>query len=157
MIKRLVNPAKALRTMRKTPTILEHILRDITQEQAATLRDGPDGWSILYIVCHLRDLEDGFIARVHTLLNEQPDAVLKGIDIHALVELNNYSAADLRQALATFSVRREQFIALLEGLTDEQWLLAGMHPDQGPSNVIDVAVNTGLHDVDHIEQIIRCT
>jgi hypothetical protein len=156
MIKRLVNPAKALRTMRKTPTILERVLQDVSQEQAATLRDGPDGWSILYIVCHLRDLEDGFMARVHTLLNEQPDAVLKGIDIHALAEHNNYAAADLREALATFATRRAQFIAMLETLNDEQWLLAGIHPEQGPATVLDVAINTGLHDIDHIEQIVRC-
>jgi len=31
-----------------------------------------------------------------------------------------------------------------------------MHPSQGPATLLDVAVNAGLHDVDHLEQIIRC-
>ncbi|NJM07432.1 DinB family protein [Candidatus Gracilibacteria bacterium] len=96
------------------------------------------------------------MARVRTLLDEQPDAVLAGIDIHALAQQNDYAAADLRAALATFIARRQQFIAVLEALSDEQWLLAGVHPEQGPATVLDVAVNSGLHDIDHIEQIIRC-
>jgi hypothetical protein len=42
MIHQLVNPAKALRTLRKTPVLLDRLLRGLTQAQAATLRDGGD-------------------------------------------------------------------------------------------------------------------
>lgn len=36
------------------------------------------------------------------------------------------------------------------------WLRAGTHPAQGPATLLDVAINAGLHDVDHLEQLARC-
>jgi len=31
-----------------------------------------------------------------------------------------------------------------------------VHPEQGPGTLLDVAVNAGLHDLDHLEQLARC-
>jgi hypothetical protein len=152
---RLLNPAKALRTLRKTPAILAAILEGVTQEQARTLRDGDDGWSVLFIACHLHDYEQIYTQRVYAML-EQHNPTFAVTENEELVRLNNYAAQDLRQILAGRQERRHAFIALLEGLTDAQWLLPGLHPAQGPATVLDVAINTGLHDVDHIEQITRC-
>jgi hypothetical protein len=73
-----------------------------------------------------------------------------------LIQGNNYAAADLHQVMGEIARLRGELIALLEPLTDEQWLLAGVHPSQGPATLLDVAINTGLHDVDHLEQIVHC-
>jgi hypothetical protein len=154
-MRQLVNDVKALRTMRKTPTILTTVLHGVTQEQAVALRDGPDGWSVLYIVCHLRDLETVFIQRAQDLL-AMPNATLAVVSNEELIRLGDYDAQDMRAALKAYLERRQAFIALLESLDDEQWIRSGAHPVQGPATVLDVAVNAGLHDVDHIEQIIRC-
>ena len=51
----LINPAKALRTLRKTPILLEALLEGITQEQAEALYD--DDWNVIFVVCHMRDFE----------------------------------------------------------------------------------------------------
>jgi hypothetical protein len=152
---RLVNPAKALRTLRKGPPLLHAVLAAVTQEQALTARDGADGWSVLWIVCHMRDVEALFTQRVRDLL-EQPDPVFTVVPNEELIRQGDYDRQELRAALVAYVTRREALIALLEPLTDAQWLRAGTHPLQGPATLLDVAVNAGLHDVDHLEQIVRC-
>lgn len=152
---RLVNPAKALRTMRKTPPLLVSLLEGVTQAQARSLRDGPDGWSVLWIVCHLRDIEAIFTQRARDLL-AAPNPVFQVTENEELIRRGDYDRQDLRAALEAYLAGRRAFIALLEPLSEEQWLLAGTHPSQGPATLLDVAINTGLHDVDHLEQIARC-
>lgn len=155
MIKKLINPTKALRTIRKTPAILTTILRGVTQEQAITLRDGEDGWNVLFIVCHLRDLEGVYLHRAQDLLADEP-VFRTAPPNDELAVINNYVLQDAGQALAEYVARRRETIAVFESLTDEQWALTGVHPEQGPATMLDVAINIGLHDIDHIEQIMRC-
>jgi hypothetical protein len=150
---RLVNPSKALRTLRKTPVLLEALLAGVTQEQAEALHDGD--WNVIFIVCHMRDFEAIAAQRVRDLL-AGPNPTFAVVSNDALIRDNNYAAADLRQVVGEMARLRCELITLLESLTDEQWLLAGVHPSQGPATALDVAINAGLHDVDHLEQIARC-
>jgi hypothetical protein len=157
---RLVNPGKALRTLRKTPAILAAVLEGLTQEQAVLLRDPSAGadeerWNILYIICHLRDIEALYAMRVRDLL-DRPDPTFTLVTNEELIARGNYDAQEWREVLDDYLARRRALIELLESLRDAQWLLTGTHPTQGPATLLDVAVNIGLHDVDHIEQIIRC-
>jgi uncharacterized damage-inducible protein DinB len=153
---RLLNPAKALRTLRKNQLILQTILANTSQNEAQTRRDGADGWTILEIVCHMRDIEAIYIKRIQDLL-AVPNPIFAVVTNEVLMQRGNYQAQDMRTQLAVYLANREQLIALLEPLTDDQWLLAGEHPAQGPATLLDVAINAGLHDIDHIEQIIRCS
>lgn len=155
MIQRIINQAKALRTLRKTAALLERTLAGVTQEEAVSLRDGPDGWSVLFIVCHLRDYEIAWRERVEQII-AQDNPVFTSFDHHALIEERAYAAQDLRAVLAELAERRSALIARLEGLDDNQWLRSGVHPEQGPGTLLDVAVNAGLHDLDHLEQLARC-
>jgi hypothetical protein len=150
---RLINPAKALRTLRKTPVLLEALLEGVTQEQAEALHDGD--WNVIFDVCHMRDFEAVAAQRVRALLaGSNPAFAVVSND--ELIRDNNYAAADLRQVMGEIARLRREFIALLEALTDDQWLLEGVHPAQGPATLLDVAINAGLHDVDHLEQVVRC-
>ncbi|MBI5878601.1 MAG: DinB family protein [Chloroflexi bacterium] len=153
-MKRLINPEKALRTLRKTPVLLAALLNGVSAEQAARLRDGPDGWSMLYTLCHMRDEEAIFTQRVSDLL-ARPNPTFAYVLNDDLVARNKYDAADFHATVDEFLSRRRAFITLLEGVSDEQWQLEGVHPLQGPATLLDVALNVGLHDVDHLEQIAR--
>ena len=152
----LINPTKAFRTLRKTPHVLSHIVAPLSQEHAITWRDGAAGWSILYILCHLRDMEALYIGRVEDILS-QPNPTFRTLSNDELIRQNNYSDEQpFQTVLAEFMHRRNQLIALLEGTVENQWLRTGIHPQQGPATLLDVAINCGLHDVDHIEQIVSC-
>jgi hypothetical protein len=150
----LLNAEKALRSLRKTPVILYGLLSDVDQERAQTATDGPDGWSVLYVVCHLRDFEDVFSGRARQMV-ETDLPQFQVVDHEALVQQNRYGEQDLRQAFDGFLEKRRAFVRLLEGLTGEQWARRGVHPQTGESTVLEIALNTALHDLNHLEQIAR--
>jgi len=152
---RILSPAKALRTLRKNPLILRAVLAGISQERAEALRDGPDGWNIVYVVCHLRDYERIVTERIQLILS-QDRPLLADMNNAELIAQNRYAEQSLEATLADLARRRGALLGLLEGLTDEQWLRPGVHPAQGAGTVLDIAVNAALHDIDHIEQIVRC-
>jgi hypothetical protein len=154
MIQRVINQAKALRTLRKTAALLDRALAGVTQEEATRLTDGPDGWSALFIVCHLRDYEIAWRERIEQIIAHDA-SIFHSFDHHALVVERDYAAQDLRDELADLGARRAELIMRLEELDDKQWLRSGVHPEQGPGTLLDVAVNAGLHDLDHLEQLSR--
>lgn len=149
----VLNQQKALRSLYKTPIILGTILRDVTSEQAQEATDGPDGWSVLYIVCHLRDYESIFYDRVQSALQHDTPR-FPPVDNDGLIHSNDYATQSMREAFDAYQQKREQFMALLSGLSDAQWMRKGIHPATGEGAILDLAINTALHDVNHTEQII---
>jgi hypothetical protein len=148
----ILNPTKALRSLRKTPVILDALIGDLTQAQAVAATDGPDGWSVLEIVCHLADLEVIFSERARLLLeNDHPH--FPNVDQLALVQANDYAGQDVHEMFKRYLARRRKFITFLEGLDDVGWAREGEHPETGDTTLVTLAINTALHDVNHIEQI----
>lgn len=152
---RILNPDKALRTLRKTPALLDLVLNGLGEAAASALRDGPDGWSILYIVCHLRDYERVVAARVELMLASD-DPVLPSMDNDALARDGDYAAQSLAAVRAGLRARRAALLDRLTDLDATGWQRPGHHPQQGAATVLDVAINAGLHDIDHLEQIAHC-
>ncbi|MFV9505576.1 MAG: DinB family protein [Oscillochloridaceae bacterium umkhey_bin13] len=155
MVARIVSPAKALRTLRKTDALLTRQFAAFNQADAETLRDGPEGWSVLQIACHLRDFEVIWSQRVALMLAED-NPTFPDFDYQAAVNVNRYAEQDFATVCVKLTAQRAALIAQLEGLSDEHWLRPGLHPAQGPGTILDVAVNAGLHDLDHLEQLSRC-
>lgn len=140
--------------MRQTGDTLNHVLEQMTQTQATTLRDGPDGWTILEIVCHLRDFDTIFRERAQQILAEDtPQLVL--YDHEQMVLDRQYSAELLADVLAAYNQSRQQTIAFFEGLNEGDWARAGEHPSRGHFTLTDAALQVGAHDVNHLEQIMR--
>jgi hypothetical protein len=152
---RILNLDKALRTLRKTPTLLDFVLAGLDETTASSLRDGPDGWSILFIACHLRDYERVVAARIEAMLTAD-DPTLPGMDNDALVRDGDYAAQSFAVVREELRAKRAALLDRLAGLDATQWQRPGHHPQQGAATVLDVAINAGLHDVDHLEQIARC-
>lgn len=151
----ILNPDKALRTLRKTTLLLDHALAGLDEGAGRTLRDGPDGWSILFVVCHLRDYEQIVARRVALILSED-DPELPAIDNSAMVHEGDYAHQSLMAVREALRADRAALLDRLAALDADQWARIGHHPQQGMGTLRDVAINTGLHDVDHLEQIARC-
>ena len=150
----ILNVEKTIRSLRKTPVMLDALLKDVTHEQARQATDGPDGWSVLFIVCHLRDFEDIFCQRIRMAL-EQDCPLLPGVNQEALPAANYYAHQDFCLTLEAYLNRRHTLIGLLERLSAEEWARHAVHQEYGEGTVLDLAINVVLHDVNHIEQIVR--
>ena len=147
--------SRLIRGLKQNATVLEGILQGVSQADAAGSTDGPDGWSVLHVVCHLRDLEEIFNQRLAMIL-AGGNPTYPRVDVEAMARERDYAAQGLRAATAALRQHRRQFVATLEGLTPAQWELTGVHPAYGPQNVERLAFQTAFHDVDHLDQITRC-
>ncbi len=150
----ILNPFKALRSLHRTPVILEAVLRNVTQEQAQQFTDGPDGWSVLYVMCHIADYEFIYSERMRLML-ETDDPLFPDVDNDALIRDHNYAGQNLREAFQRYADQRRVLIALLEGLNDDQWARRGTYLTAGEGTVLTLAINIALHDLNHIEQIVH--
>ncbi|MCC6566229.1 MAG: DinB family protein [Chloroflexi bacterium] len=129
----------------------------ITAADSADLRakrDGPDGWTPLDIVCHLRDLEPLFISRAQSVIDHDNPTFVT-YNVNQLVIDNNYAAQDPAEALAELSASRARTLALFRAVQDDQWARTGIHPAYGLQTLLDVLMHIAHHDLDHIEQMTR--
>jgi len=143
--------------MEKSYKILGMVLDEVTQEQAQTLREGSDGWTILEIVCHVRDYQEIFMRRAQRMLEEDNPTIVPydATAREAMIIDNNYAGQNLREVFTDYVATRHEYIALLSGLEDEALDRTGTHPMVGTIAVTTSIFHTIMHDADHTEQIAR--
>jgi hypothetical protein len=147
---------------------------DTHDTDALGRRPDPRSWSATEILCHLRDVEELFRIRFHTILAldnpkiltwsaEPADLVAWGIggpvgnplDPDRWAEELQYARSEPRRALGAFRRRRSETLALLDSLTDAQWLRGGMHPQRGRLSLGDWVASLASHDDNHLDQLKR--
>ena len=140
--------------LQRSLKIFNSVLAAAEPTALTTKRDGPDGWTALEIVCHVRDLEPNFIRRVHSVVEqERPDFII--LDVNKLAIERNYNAQDPAAALADFASHRAELLAFFAGVQDSDWLRTGVHPERGEQSLLDVLMHIAHHDHEHIEQMTR--
>lgn len=145
---------RVIRRMQQTPVIYKAILANVTPETARTITDGPDGWSIVEIMSHVYEYEGLFMSRVQQMLTEDKP-VFPQLDQAALAKQEHYQDRDFEQMWQGWLERRRAFLELLKRLTDEQWQRLGVHPLLKDVTVLEMSLNTVVHDIDHMEQITK--
>src|SRR5690606_23761781 len=88
--------------LRVTPETLAGLLRDVTPERARAARGGDEDWSVVEVMCHMRDTEEQALGRMRAL-RDMPDPVVGGFDQMALARERSYATDDLHAALAAFA------------------------------------------------------
>ena len=116
-------------------------------------RAGAGGqWGAVEVFCHLRDLEDLFIARVELVLREDNPQLVE-VDESLWPIERDYAGQNPHHALDQFCKRREHFVRLLAPLDAAQWHRFGTHQARGRQSVLWYAQHAVEHDVMHIEQL----
>jgi hypothetical protein len=140
--------------LRATPTILEALLHGCTQEQAQAAHGGDEDWSVVEIICHLRDNEECALERMR-LMRDEADPFIAAYDQEQWARDRNYAADDLREALAAFVQLRTRHVAELAALTLAEWERAGQHQERGRITIGDQTLRIVCHDAIHAAQLAR--
>jgi hypothetical protein len=147
-------PADLLDGFSAGPEIFEALLSDCTQEQAQAARGGDENWSVVEVVCHLRDAEERSLERMRAM-RDQDNPLLPAYDQELWATERDYASADLRGAFADFLRYRRQHLSELRALSPAAWERPGTHEEQG---VITISAHTAhllAHDAQHAAQIAR--
>jgi hypothetical protein len=83
-----------LDALRATPEVLEALLDGYTQAQATAARGDEDEWSIVEVVCHLRDAEEQALARMR-LMRDATDPVIAAYDQERWARERRYAEASV--------------------------------------------------------------
>jgi hypothetical protein len=89
------------------------------------------------------------------MMLEQDNPNLPAYDHEKLAVERHYNGGNLQQAYAELLASRQMTTDFFKQLTAEQWERAGIHPERGHFTMLDAAIQVGLHDIDHLEQITR--
>ncbi len=164
---------RRLARLARTPDELADAIRG---RPDASLSRRPDAanWSATEIMCHLRDVEELFRIRFHTILALDEPKILtlsadpedlaawgiRGPVAHPLdpdrwADDRLYSRDDPGHALTGFRRQRRDTLALLTSLSDEQWLRGGIHSRRGRLTLADWVASLASHDDNHVDQLRR--
>lgn len=145
---------RQIAAMGMTCKILGHILDNVSESEAHDLRDGADGWSVVEIVCHLRDFDAVFHGRAE-MMRREDHPQLPAYDHEAMAIERAYQSEQVSDAFAALNDSRQGFIDFFRGLSADEWERAGVHPERGEFSMTDAVMQVVLHDLDHLEQITR--
>ncbi len=137
-----------------TPDILKGLLANVSQEQASTARGGDENWSVVEVLCHLRDAEERNLERIQQM-STQEMPLIAAYDQEEWAKERNYAAAQFDETLAAFLQFRANTLAALSALTPEGWERGGQHSEIGKITIINYVIHLTSHDAVHLAQIAR--
>jgi hypothetical protein len=147
-------PGDLLDAFRASPAVYTALLQGVTQEEAAQARGGDENWSVVEVMCHLRDAEERALERTRAM-RDQDNPFLPGYDQDAWARERNYASQDLHQAFDDFLRLRAQHNAELAALSPAQWERLGRHEEQGGITISGQILHLVSHDTTHAAQIAR--
>jgi len=134
-------------------------------ELAAAIKGRSDGvlsrrpdaknWAAKEIVCHLRDTEEVFAARIEQVRVMDVDPRWGDSNADRMAEERQYLRNDAEQALVAFRRRRAETLDLFAGLAPGQWEKSGIHPVRGRFTIDAILSVMAWHDDNHLAQLIR--
>src|SRR5437867_3541543 len=123
-------------------------------EADVSRRPDEKNWSAKEVVCHIRDIEESFLARLQAVMAMDEPRFLP-VDPDRWAADRQYLRNNAGEALRAFRARREESLALLRGLKPDQWERGGIHATRGRMTVKDFVALMAWHDDNHLDQLKR--
>ena len=142
-----------LDALRATPARLKDALAGVPKA-LALWTPAPGKWSILEIVCHMRDMErDAYQARFRRILAED-NPTLPDIDGDRSSIEGDYRSQKLGDVFRDWKRLRRETMRALAGVRHDQWGRLGTHETAGPLSIDDFVRRLALgNDEAHLGQI----
>jgi len=147
-------PEARLERLARTPDELAALLGGKSERRLAR-RPDTTNWAAKEIVCHLRDAEELFGSRFHTILAMPEPQLLEVGPADRWAEERQYLRQDGAGALDAFRRRRAESLDLLRGLAPADWQRGGTDARRGRLRIDDLVAIMAWHDDNHLEQLQR--
>ena len=143
-----------IETLRQLPAKLRDAVAGLSDQQLDTpYREG--GWTVRQTVHHLADSHMNSVVRFKLALTEDWP-VITAYDEAAWAELPDSTATPIELSLAILDGMHARWVALLEQLTEEQFLQRGfVHPKNGRQNLAFALSIYEWHSRHHTAHITR--
>lgn len=137
--------------LEELPKLLTSLLHGVSDE-VLRRKPAPEKWSMLEILCHLRDVDQFFLERYSKVANhDRPTLrVFNQDELAALLKYNEDNPASVLRELRAL---REEAVALLYALAHQSWQRFGVHPTRGEFSIAAAADHHLNHDANHLNQI----
>ena len=145
----------AVEILKQTPKTLRSLVGGLSDNWTLT-NEGPDTWSPFDVVGHLiHGEETDWIPRVKIILEHGEAQTFTPFDRFAFFEKSK--GKTLHELLDTFARLRKENLRVLQELKLEpqHFELKGTHPEFGTVTLGQLLATWVVHDLDHIEQIVR--
>lgn len=145
--------AQHIQTLAATPLRLKATLKGIPRKRLVA-RPAPGKWSILEIVCHMRDMErEAYLARYRRILAED-NPLLPDLDGDQTALERDYRAQKLAPVLKGWTAARRECLKLLKAVKAPQWARFGTHESAGRLSMEDFLLRQAVgNDAAHLSQI----
>jgi uncharacterized damage-inducible protein DinB len=145
--------ARHLETLAATPAALKEALHGVPKK-LLLFTPAPGKWSILEILCHMRDMEREAYLERYTRILAEPEPRLPDLNGEALAIEREYRAQKAGDVLKDWTRLRRESLRLLKKSKPEQWRRAGIHETAGRLTIDDLVVRHAVgNDIAHLSQI----
>lgn len=140
-------------TLAATPQTLKASLRGLSKK-VLLWTPAPGKWSILEILCHMRDMErEAYIERYTRILSED-EPKLPDLNGEAMAVLRAYRGQKVPEVVREWVALRRQTLQLLRKTGKAQWARAGVHETAGRLTMEDIIRRHAVgNDEAHLRQI----
>ncbi len=136
-----------------SPIVLERLLRS-SDDAACDRRPDPERFTVREVMAHLADWEGVWLERM-TRMRTQAHPTLLGYDEGEWAIAHDYAHLDVADSLAKFRAGRADLTQFLRSLAPEEWERTGLHAEQGPLTIADLATLIISHDGYHSRQLVE--
>ena len=145
--------ARHLETLAATPAALKAALHGVPKK-LLLFTPAPGKWSILEILCHMRDMEREAYLERYTRILAEIEPRLPDLNGDAFAIERDYRGQKAGEVLRDWARLRRESLRLLKKSKPEQWRRAGFHETAGRLTIDDLVVRHAVgNDVAHLAQI----
>lgn len=113
----------------------------------------PDEWSLVEILCHLRDSEQEINRPRLERMMRETEPFIAGQSIAERSRERGYIHQDGNAAFCDYLSARLETLTILKSLTDKDWNRKARHSIFGPTTLLEMVGFMTTHDRLHIQQI----
>jgi DinB family protein len=139
--------------LERTPDDLEGAIKGVPDDVLSRRPDGKN-WSAREVVCHVRDIEESFMARFQAIM-VMTEPTFPPVEPDRWAEERQYQRNNVVEALHAFRTRRDESLKFLRGLKVDQWERGGIHATRGRMSIKDFVGLMAWHDDNHLDQLKR--